>query len=399
MVHRLSNEVTSSIVSLNIVFIILLILSAGCKSEHPKEINPTGELELISTDYVEPGIKWGFVDLKGDIKISEQIDDCRDFSEGLAAASKAGLWGFIDTKGEWKIKPVYRGAWSFKEGKARVKQIDGKYGYIDKEGDQKIQAIYDEADDFNEGYAIIKINGRCQFIDHNGNLLTEDSWEKAFPFINGYARIANGGWWGILNRSGSIIINSLYESIGTVNFNRIAFETKGHWGYLDTTGKIIIPPKYELATAFQNQVAAAKNGAEWQWLDTMGNVLNHHQVDYVYELGLERWAAVRADTAFALVGHDGKLLSPYHYTQLNRFHDGLAVFGKDGHFGYMDSTGAHTISNIFLLAWDFKNQYARYSLGRGIGFINTQGKAVHDIFYPDVRDYHDGLAKVQTVSR
>ena len=101
----------------------------------------------------------------------------------------------------------------------------------------------------------------------------------------------------------------------------------------------------------------------------------------------------------SLVDLDGKLLSPFHYTQLNRFHDGLAVFGKDGHFGYMDNTGTHIISNIFLLAWDFNNQFARYSLGRGIGFITTQGKAVHDVFYPDVRDYHDGLAKVQTVSR
>ena len=102
MVHRLSNAVTSSNVSLNIVFIILLMLSAGCKNENSKETNPSGELELISADYVEPGIKWGFADVKGDIKISEQIDDCRDFSEGLAAASKAGLWGFIDTEGEWK---------------------------------------------------------------------------------------------------------------------------------------------------------------------------------------------------------------------------------------------------------------------------------------------------------
>lgn len=399
MVHGLSNVIKYLNVSQNIVFIILLITAVSCKNENFKQSTSSSELDLINADFVEPGIKWGFVNEKGEIKIAERLDDCRDFSDGMAAASKGGLWGFIDTDGEWKIKPIYRGAWSFKEGKARVKLLDGKYGYINKAGNQVIPANYDEADDFQEGYAVIKTNNRWQFINHEGKLLTEDSWEQVFPFKNGYARISNGGWWGILNTSGNIIINPLYESIGDLISNRTPIETKGHWGYADSSGKIIIPPKYEQATSFQNGIAVVKNGSVWQWLDTIGTVLNQHKVDYVYELGLDRWAAVRGDTAFVLIDHDGTALTPFQYSQLNKFNDGLAVFGKDGYFGYMDSLGGHTISNIFLLAWDFKNQHARYSLGRGIGFINLQGKALHDSFYPDVRDYHNGLAKVQTVRR
>ena len=47
------------------------MLSAGCKNENSIEANPSGELELISAEYVEPGIKWGLADVKGDITLPE----------------------------------------------------------------------------------------------------------------------------------------------------------------------------------------------------------------------------------------------------------------------------------------------------------------------------------------
>ena len=196
-----------------------------------------------------------------------------------------------------------------------------------------------------------------------------------------------------------MIVRPLFENIGDVYENRIPFETKGHWGYIDTLGNIKVQAQYESASNFQSSIAVVKDGKKYYWLDTAGNKLNEQEIDYAYELGNKRWAGVKSDTAFALLDYLGKALTPFQYGQINKFSDGLAVFTKDNHWGYMDTSGNHAISNIFLLAWDFKNGVARYSLGRGIGFINTKGKAFHESLFPDVRDYSEGLAKVQTVTR
>ncbi|MEP7321096.1 MAG: WG repeat-containing protein [Saprospiraceae bacterium] len=379
--------------------LLLLACLAGCKEDHPNtRPEELSEKELIAEDYIEPGIKWGYINKNGEIAIDEQFDDCRDFAQHRAAASKKGLWGYIDTQGEWILEPLFRGTWSFKDGRGRIKVLDGNFGFVDSTGSLVVDTIWDWAEDYHEGIAMVKKNNRYQFINQHGKLISEDSWEQAFAFKNGFARISNGGWWGLLDTSGVIVIKPMYDDIGEFYFNRIATNVKGHWGFIDTGDHMMVEPIYDEVTPFQHDIAGVKKGNTWSLIDQSGQKLNDIDGSDVMALGSDRWSVFKNDS-FAMFDLRGKRLTPFQYTQINMFSNSLACFIKDNLTGYLDTMGHHRIANIFLLGWDFNNETARYSLGEGIGFINPSGKAIYEAVFPDVRDYSEGLAKVQTVHR
>ncbi len=399
MPHQNANDQVPAKVTITGLIIVFLILFYACKTNSRVESDqPLSEADLVAEDYIEPGIKWGYVDKSGEVIINEQFDDCRDFAFGLAAAAKKSLWGYIDHQGAWVVKPLYRGAWTFQNGRGRVKVLNGKYGYLNNLGALVIDTIWEDATDFQGGYAKVKINDRIQYIDSSGHLISDDSWDQGFAFQDGYARISNGGWWGLLNKQGVITIKPIYDALGELKENRLPIQRKNYWGYTDTSGIMMIIPQYEQVTPFQNGIAAVKNQTNWGLIDFQGNLIKALLVEEVMSLGANRWSAYKQDS-FALFNNQGIALTPFNYSQINKFSEGLAVFGKDGYFGYMDTLGQHIIPNLILLAWDFKNGAARYTVGEGIGFINITGKALHENLFPDVRDYFEGLAKVQTVGR
>lgn len=382
-----------------VVFIGILSFITFCKSEQNGNqlMEPLSEADILKSDYIEPGIKWGYIDIHGEVIIDEQFDDCRNFSFGHAAASQRGLWGYIDHQGKWTVKPVYRGAWTFRDGLGRVKVLNSKYGFLDTLGAMIIDTVWDEAEDFNEGFAKVQKDNRFQYITKDGSLLSPDSWDMAFGFKNGFARVSNGGWWGLINQQGSMVITTKYDGLGDLVDNRVPFQVKGKWGYLDSTDKIKIEPIYDEVTGFQDQYAAVRKEERWFIIDQNGQP-GSLDFDFIQPLGEGRWAAQKRDT-FALLNRSGRMLTGLKYNQINQFHEHKAVFTKDELYGYLDTLGHHVIPNIFLLCWDFADGAARYSLGDGIGFINSSGKAIHDGLFPDVRDYSEGLARVQTVTR
>ena len=53
---------------------------------------------------IEKENRWGFVDSKGRLRISNRYDGAGPFHEGLAPIMLRGKWGFIDKSGKTKIK-------------------------------------------------------------------------------------------------------------------------------------------------------------------------------------------------------------------------------------------------------------------------------------------------------
>lgn len=122
----------------------------SCDSLVPKYISASGE--TVEVDYPDDAVEindnrgqyydaeddaYGYVDGKGNKKISAIYEDANEFSEGLALVqdSTTDLWGFIDADGKWVIAPNYDEARSFHNECAFVIDPDGTYGYIDKNGE------------------------------------------------------------------------------------------------------------------------------------------------------------------------------------------------------------------------------------------------------------------------
>ena len=69
--------------------------------------------------------KWGFIDIRGTIRIECQFDDALSFSGHLAAVKQGENWGYISLSGDMVIEPVFLEAKSFFEGSAPVRTEDG----------------------------------------------------------------------------------------------------------------------------------------------------------------------------------------------------------------------------------------------------------------------------------
>jgi len=69
--------------------------------------------------------KWGFIDIRGNIRIECQFDDALSFSGHLAAVKQGDNWGYITFSGDMVIEPVFLEAKNFFEGSAPVKTEDG----------------------------------------------------------------------------------------------------------------------------------------------------------------------------------------------------------------------------------------------------------------------------------
>ena len=52
--------------------------------------------------------KWGFVDLKDNVKVPYEYDEVTEFNEfGFAGVHKDGKWGVINENGEIVLEPTY----------------------------------------------------------------------------------------------------------------------------------------------------------------------------------------------------------------------------------------------------------------------------------------------------
>lgn len=182
-------------------------------------------------------MRWGYMDLHGDLAIQPQFEDARDFSEGLAAVSvtqqyprwdRFADWGFIDKTGHFVLPPQFDDAGSFHEGLAwasRWEKGHGKrLGYIDASGQWAISRPgLVAAGDFAEGLAPAAVlHGQSReenwgFIDRTGEWVIQPQFAMAFSFAEGRARVRFGGFaghdakYGFIDRTGKLVIQAVYE--------------------------------------------------------------------------------------------------------------------------------------------------------------------------------------------
>ena len=106
----------------------LFALAACSRVEPPRPGEQKSGLFLIRQNG-----RWGYVNSRGQVKITPQFDEASTFSDGLAVVSVGGRAGYIDTDGKFAINPQFEGGAPFSEGLAAVR-INDAWGFIDKHG-------------------------------------------------------------------------------------------------------------------------------------------------------------------------------------------------------------------------------------------------------------------------
>jgi hypothetical protein len=228
------------------------------------------------------------INSKGAPKVTlKDAETVKIYKEGLSAFSindGSGVkWGFVDKEGKVKINPQFSNTGNFSNGKCAVKNSDGKCGYIDKEGKIVINYQFDEAKEFVSGKAIVVLGDKTGLIDETGKYLINPQFSDMVDDGGKYL-IEQDQKWGWCDKEGKIIINPQFGRAFPFMGNDLAAVNSGErWGYIDIKGKFVINTQFDMALPYNGKLALVVSGAKNGFIDADGKYVINPQYDGVSE--------------------------------------------------------------------------------------------------------------------
>jgi len=311
--------------------------------------------------------KWGYANLKGDLVIPAQFDNCDPFAEnGLAIVEKNKMNVIINTKGEeipaeikgyTTIQGIFGFAQKgFQDGLLAI-QVNKKWGYLNATGKIAIPLKYDYVTAFESGFAAASIGTKFFVLDTKGLEIevTTPGILEIKHFSEGFAPIKTADKKvGFINGKGEIAILPQFNSVGYF-FGGLAWVKiiDSKVGFINTKGEWVIKPAFEATSDFDSasKIARVKEAGAWLYIDAAGNK--------IYVKDTEVWGD---------------------------FADGLAKGTQLGKTGFYNSKGAWVIKPQFEGVREFKNGYAAAKLDGKWGVIDTSGNWVIKPIFEGIKD-------------
>ena len=223
---------------------------------------------------------------------SQQFDDARSFSEGLASVKVGGKWGYINNQGKHIIQPLFDdAAENFSEGLASVK-VGKKFVYINNKGKRVIQPQFDYAGNFSEKLAAVLIGGKWGYIDKQGNSAIQPKVDYAGNFSEKLAVVRIGKKYGYIDNRGNHVIQPQFDRAESFSEKLAVVLIGGKWGYIDNQGKPVIQPLFDDARDFSGGLAAVQIGEKWGYIDKQGKPVIQPQFEHVEDFS-EGWAVIQ----------------------------------------------------------------------------------------------------------
>jgi len=294
----------------------------------------------------------------------------------LFPAPLGNAWGFIDNRGKTVVAPRFEAAQAFTEDFAAVKR-EGRWGYIDRNGSEVIPVRYRTAESFHNGVAIV------------------DSGLPDHPI-------------GVIDTSGSWVTQPIFRSLSAADGPDGLLlgqkEPAGGFGFYDRSGNLVLGP-YFLAFSFSQGRARVKTGVRSgsdDWLiDASGTLLPKKPVVLDGLRISDGMIAIRQDRKLGYMDVDGNIAIEPRYDQGGAFSEGLAAVQSEGHWRFIDKTGAVTAEfpggiafaeplsdGLSLVSAD------RDQPGRKFGYVDRNGHWAIKPAWDDAQPFHDGLAYV-----
>jgi hypothetical protein len=269
-------------------------------------------LAIVSTD----GDKYGFIDEKGNFVIQPQYDEAVSFGvDGLAWVRSGSNSHFIDRKGMPKILlSNYKFTdYFFSDGLTYVRDDRYNYGYINTEGKLVIPPVFYDGNSFSNGLAWVKRTRDSKFeaIDKTGKTVIPAMFDYASDFTEGLASVRVGNYYGYVNTSGEFQVPLQYDWAGTFYEGLACAESNGRYGYIDKMGEWVIMPQFNEANEFCGGLAGASIGDEkWGFIDKKGNwvvqPIFEYAVLFIGDLGIV--FIDQDDEGFSYVNKNGQII-------------------------------------------------------------------------------------------
>ena len=294
----------------------------------------------------------------------------------LFPAPLGTAWGFVNNRGKTVIAPRFEAAQPFSEDLAAVKR-EGRWGYIDHNGSEVIPVRYRTAQSFHNGVAIV------------------DSGLPDHPI-------------GVIDTSGAWVTQPIFRSLSASDGpNGLLLgqkEPAEGLGFYDRSGNLVLGP-YFLAFSFAQGRARVKTGVRSgsdDWIiDASGTLLPKKPVVLDGIRFSDGMIAIRQDRKLGYMDLDGNIAIEPRYDQGGAFAEGLAAVQSEGHWSFIDKTGAVTTEfpggiafaeplsdGLSLVSAD------RDQPGRKFGYVDRNGHWAIKPAWDDAEPFHEGLAYV-----
>jgi hypothetical protein len=344
----------------NLFVIILLTTCFGIASAqtYVTQVKPSGSK------------KWGYANLKGELIIPAQYDNCYEFTkDGFAPVfeSKGRQYQFINLKGEklnTEVKEfkLINGSISgfgaqlkgFEDGLVPIKNGDN-WGYLNTAGKLAIPAKYEYVTDFSGGHASVKSGGKYFIIDTKG---TEVPVAAAATDVKHFSESlapyrAADNTFGFIDESGNVAIPAQFEGVGYFHDGLAWAKANKMIGFIDKKGSWVIEPSFAVGKDFDPSTGLARIKKDDRW----GYVSKSGEIKHIDDT--EIW---------------------------EDFSNGLARGRKNKKFGFLNSKGEWVIAPQFDGSRDFKNGYAAVEKDNKWGIIDTSGKWIIQPTFDGIRD-------------
>lgn len=301
-----------------------------------------------------------------------------------------GKSGYMDRKGQVRISPRFSYGGYFSEGRA-VASVpeDRKLGFIDETGNFINKSRFDVAKDFSDGLAAVGYgtyglnwtsNHKWGYINRDGTFTIKPQFKNTYGFFEGLAAVENDeGNWGFIDKRGKVIIPFDYKYVVSFSEGLACVLIDGNFGFIDKSGKIVIKPVYSMPNKFHEGLA-------------------HLAVGDTKEVNLktQRLFTPAADDLRVFIDKTGKIVFqlPKRAVGAYNFSEGLAqIIMPDGLTAFIDRNGKYVIRpKDYDLAGNFSAGLAPVIVNEKVSFINKTGKIVMKTDYSHAEDFRHGLS-------
>ncbi|WP_134685786.1 WG repeat-containing protein [Brevibacillus migulae] len=291
------------------------------------------------------GVKWGYINTKGSFIIPPRYEAADDFqANGLAGVQSKERNGVINSSGQFVVPPIYNTVTQFSEGRAQILDDKG-FRVIDESGKILTPKWYTYIGMYQEGRAIFaqadaQGNSLYGYLDRDGKEVIPAKYPSANDFRDGKAVVQlKENEYALIDRNGTTLHTYPHALVGSLGDGLMSFKQTpdGLFGYMDEQGKVVISPQFSVALPFEKGRAVINASKDFTanlygLIDKKGNEIIKPVYNDVQTVGEDRVAVGKARIAsapyagsrYAIADWNGKLLSEFVYTDVSRFHQGIA---------------------------------------------------------------------------
>lgn len=267
-------------------------------------------------------------------------------------------FGFRNEQNNILIEPMYKEVKDFIGEYCWVK--NDKWNLIDIHNKNLFEG-YDEVLYFDNMFSFVKKNNLTEFIDHQ-KLVSKEIKNEFVGFGNDIILTKN------IETNKYIFLNLKLENLFSTQFDLAdIFQDffapvciKNKWGVINNSGKIIIDYEYDKIYKYATYLFKVEKDNKIFFIDIRNNkylLENKHKYKF-NDCFTDEGIIVYKDNKFGLMTEFFELLFLKKLDWLNDFKFNIAIYKKNGKYGFININGITIVKPIFDQIFDYDTQYA-----------------------------------------